>query len=115
MAKTVAKDHLSASGWCAAAPQRNIGVVDDGVEQPLFNLPSADPTPAGSLPSPKEIDQARTPAGGRTKQQLARWGVAWPPPKGWRNDLERLTDHVWAFSLAAVRGMFPRREKGGRR
>lgn len=29
-----------------------------------------------------------------------------------RNDVERLTDHVWAFSLAAVRGMFPRRGQG---
>jgi hypothetical protein len=63
--------------------------VNDGVERSLFNLPSADPTPADSLPSPEEVEQARTPAGGWTKQQLARWGVARPPPKGWRSDLER--------------------------
>jgi hypothetical protein len=89
VAKIVAKDHSATSDWCAAAPQRNIGVVDDGVEQPLFNLPSADPTPVDSLPSLEEIEQARTPAGGWAKQQLGRWGVAWPPPKGWRHDLER--------------------------
>jgi hypothetical protein len=69
--------------------QRNIGVVDDGVEQPLFNLTSEEPMPADSLPSPQEIEPARTPAGGWTKQQLARWGVAWLPPKGWRHDLEQ--------------------------
>jgi len=60
VANTVAKDHLVTSVCCAAAPQRNIGVVDDGVEEPLFYLPSADPPPADSLPS-----------------------------KGWRHDLEQ--------------------------
>jgi AcrR family transcriptional regulator len=32
-----------------------------------------------------------------------------------RFDLERLTDHVWRFSLAAVRGLFPKREPGEKR
>ena len=40
------------------------------------------------VPSPDEVLQARTPAGGWTRQQLAEWGVPWPPPKGWRRDLE---------------------------
>ncbi|WP_236788029.1 hypothetical protein [Amycolatopsis sp. GM8] len=39
------------------------------------------------LPSPEEIERARTPAGGFTRAQLAVWGVAWPPPKGWTKEL----------------------------
>lgn len=30
-----------------------------------------------------EIEAARTPKGGFTRDQLAAWGVPWPPPKGW--------------------------------
>jgi AcrR family transcriptional regulator len=30
-------------------------------------------------------------------------------------DIDRLTDHVWRFSLAAVRGLFPGRGHGGKR
>ena len=40
------------------------------------------------LPSPKEIARAMTPAGGWTKKQLAKWGVPWPPSKGWKRYLE---------------------------
>lgn len=36
----------------------------------------------------KEVFAKRTPAGGWTKAQLAKWGVPWPPQKGW---IERLT------------------------
>ena len=36
-----------------------------------------------------EIEQAKTRAGGWTREQLAEWGVPWPPPKGWRRRLER--------------------------
>ncbi|MFF4401498.1 hypothetical protein [Streptomyces sp. NPDC001480] len=39
------------------------------------------------LPSPEEIEAARTPAGGWKRDQLAAWGVPWPPPKGWKNEL----------------------------
>jgi hypothetical protein len=35
-----------------------------------------------------EIERAKTPAGGWTREQLAAWGVPWPPPKGWRKCLE---------------------------
>lgn len=31
----------------------------------------------------------QTTAGGWTKAQLAAWGIPWPPPKGWRRELER--------------------------
>jgi len=39
-------------------------------------------------PTPEQIEAARTPKGGWTKAQLAEWGVAWPPRKGWRRELE---------------------------
>ncbi|MFC4560581.1 hypothetical protein ACFO4E_01795 [Nocardiopsis mangrovi] len=39
------------------------------------------------MPTLEEIDAARTPAGGWTREQLAEWGVPWPPPKGWRKRL----------------------------
>jgi hypothetical protein len=39
------------------------------------------------LPSPAEIEDARTSAGGFTRAQLAAWGVTWPPPKGWKKEL----------------------------
>ena len=36
----------------------------------------------------EEIEEAKSPKGGWTKKQLAKWGVPWPPPKGWRARLE---------------------------
>jgi hypothetical protein len=39
------------------------------------------------MPSKDEIEAARTPEGGWTREQLAAWGVdvaEWPPPKGWK-------------------------------
>jgi hypothetical protein len=41
------------------------------------------------VPSPDQVEKARTPKGGWTKKQLAQWGVPWPPPHGWKKDLER--------------------------
>ena len=35
----------------------------------------------------EEIEAARTSRGGWTRQQLAVWGVPWPPPKGWKQRL----------------------------
>ena len=34
-----------------------------------------------------EIEAARTPAGGWKREDLAKWGVPWPPPKGWKKAL----------------------------
>ena len=34
--------------------------------------------------SPADVEAAKTPAGAWTKQQLAEWGVPWPPPAGWK-------------------------------
>ncbi|MEU1670377.1 hypothetical protein ABZ547_43675 [Streptomyces sparsogenes] len=39
------------------------------------------------LPSPEEIEAACTPKGAWTRAQLAEWGVPWPPPKGWKDEL----------------------------
>ncbi len=35
----------------------------------------------------EEIEAGKSPAGGFTRQQLAAWGVSWPPKKGWKEDL----------------------------
>ena len=41
-------------------------------------------------PSPEEVTAASTSASGAwTAKQLRRWGVPWPPPKGWRQELAR--------------------------
>lgn len=36
----------------------------------------------------EDIEARRTPRGGWTREQLAEWGVPWPPPKGWKKRLE---------------------------
>ena len=35
----------------------------------------------------EEIESARLPSGGWSKETLAQWGVSWPPPKGWKRKL----------------------------
>lgn len=35
----------------------------------------------------EEIEAGRSAKGGWTRQQLAAWGVPWPPPAGWRAKL----------------------------
>lgn len=49
----------------------------------LFPAEPVDPV----LPTEGEIAAARTPAGGWTRAQLAQWGVPWPPPSGWKQEL----------------------------
>lgn len=39
-----------------------------------------------------EIEAGKTPAGGFTRKQLAKWGVPWPPPKGWRKAITKKGD-----------------------
>lgn len=43
----------------------------------------------GYIPWPGEIEAAQTPRGGWTKETLAEWGIAWPPPKGWKSQLTK--------------------------
>ncbi|MEU9047863.1 MULTISPECIES: sigma factor-like helix-turn-helix DNA-binding protein [unclassified Kitasatospora] len=60
------------------------------VEAGQAMLPQADPTPppaAPVRPTAEDIEAARTPAGGWRRDQLAAWGVPWPPPKGWKKRL----------------------------
>ncbi len=41
-------------------------------------------------PSPEEVMAASTsPSGAWTAKQLRAWGIGWPPPKGWRQQLAR--------------------------
>lgn len=39
------------------------------------------------MPTAAEIEAAKTPKGGWTKDQLAAWGISWPPPEGWKAKL----------------------------
>lgn len=45
--------------------------------------------PGGRVPTLAEMRQRQTKRGGFTRETLAEWGVPWPPPKGWRRELER--------------------------
>jgi hypothetical protein len=47
-----------------------------------------------TVPTPEEIEAARTPNGGWTRETLASWGVPWPPPKGWRKDLAERSHRI---------------------
>ncbi len=47
------------------------------------------------IPSPKDVELAKTPKGGWTRDTLRDWGVPWPPPKGWR---DRLRD-IWKRAM----------------
>jgi len=40
-----------------------------------------------NIPSVEEIYAKQTSRGGWLKEDLQRWGIAWPPPKGWKNKL----------------------------
>jgi len=42
----------------------------------------------GRIPSPYEITQNQTSNGGWNKNALREWGVEWPPPEGWKKELE---------------------------
>jgi hypothetical protein len=39
--------------------------------------------------TPEEVEAGRSPAGGFTREQLAKWNVPWPPPAGWLQALLR--------------------------
>lgn len=39
------------------------------------------------IPSKEEIEKQRTANGGYTKSTLAKWGIDWPPPSGWKQKL----------------------------
>lgn len=37
--------------------------------------------------TPEDIEAAKSPNGGWSRETLAAWGVPWPPPKGWKQSL----------------------------
>ncbi len=39
------------------------------------------------IPSPEEVEAAKTGRGGFKRAVLESWGIAWPPKKGWRTRL----------------------------
>lgn len=43
--------------------------------------------------SNEEIEAAKTPKGAWKAAQLAKWGVSWPPPNGWRKKLVSNYEH----------------------
>jgi hypothetical protein len=57
----------------------------------------------GRVPSPDEIAATVTEKGGWTREQLAKWGIPWPPPHGWKRELEN--------RYAALHGLPVRRAK----
>ncbi|MEK6281885.1 MAG: hypothetical protein AABN95_16145 [Acidobacteriota bacterium] len=50
-----------------------------------------------------DIEKGKSARGGFTRKQLARWGVPWPPPKGWRKRLTGKAQHSKITSLGADR------------
>lgn len=48
------------------------------------------------IPSPDEVAAAQSGVGGWNRETLATWGVSWPPPKGWRQEL----DEAWRAQQA---------------
>jgi hypothetical protein len=41
------------------------------------------------IPSPTEVEDAKTAKGGWTKDTFAAWGVEWPPQPGWKELLRQ--------------------------
>lgn len=41
------------------------------------------------IPSPDDVLAAATGGCGWSAKTLATWGVPWPPPAGWRNELQK--------------------------
>lgn len=39
------------------------------------------------MPTLEEIEAGKSPKGGYNKATLAKWGVPWPPPTGWKEAL----------------------------
>ena len=50
-------------------------------------------------PSPQEIQEAKTKRGGWKRKTLESWGIAWPPYKGWKKELES----KWEFEQVLER------------
>ncbi|MEH0416077.1 hypothetical protein [Streptomyces sp. B21-083] len=72
-------------GWLPLSQTTDLSVFQHSIAGQLLR---AERSPfMTQLPSPEEVEAARTPGGGWKRDQLAAWGVAWPPPKGWKDEL----------------------------
>ncbi|MFJ9250311.1 hypothetical protein [Streptomyces sp. NPDC101776] len=77
--------------WIRLGKEADLSCFQNGFGGQLMHAVRSSHMP--ELPSPEEIEAARTPAGGWKRDQLDAWGVPWPPPKGWRDELiERWRD-----------------------
>jgi hypothetical protein len=85
-------------------PEVTAVVIDGGVELLIGGEVAAVIPLAPRGPITKDdIEAARTPAGGWTAATLAGWGVPWPPPKGWQDDLiARDADRFWNWPLGGA-------------
>ena len=72
-------------------------------------MPDPPPRPA---PSPEEI-ASRANRTAFNRATLAEWGVPWPPPAGWRRELERR--HAEGLTVQPIEGAPPKGQKRGRR
>jgi hypothetical protein len=61
----------------------------------------------------QEILEARTKRGGWTREILARWGVPWPPPNGWKDAL--INESYVALQAALTADPRHRRSTAARR
>jgi len=77
-AKTPAED--------ICAKRRGLQRALDACEHPAAWPPGAS-GPVQRIPTREEIERGRP-----TKAQLAEWGIAWPPPRGWKRRLLAAAD-----------------------
>ncbi|MEU3490650.1 hypothetical protein [Streptomyces massasporeus] len=72
-------------GWLPLSKATDLSLFQHRFAGQLLNTePSLS---MAELPSPEEIEAARSPKGGYSRAQLAAWGVPWAPPKGWKDEL----------------------------
>lgn len=50
-----------------------------------------------------DIEAGKSAAGGWTRATLAKWGVPWPPPKGWKKRLVRESQGRRTFKAPSVK------------
>jgi len=62
--------------------------IDPETGEVLETIIQSSQSKAKVIVSPAEIKAGRSPAGAWTRATLAKWGVPWPPPKGWKKRLE---------------------------
>lgn len=63
--------------------------------------------------TPEEIERGKTRRGGWTRKTLAKWGVPWPPPKGWKRLLNEGYDFTQIRKYPSERELFSRLEDWG--